>query len=169
MALIDNLDWLTLCPEKFRQRCKTYLEMPKASDINWSSRQNRVEAEVWGKFAEAITARYLLLKGLPIREWNWKPGRGKGEIDLISQKGERILFIEVKARNGKSSDPWESITPAKIKDLCHGADMYLKMLNERFDYQFDIALLTGKYDNYDFEYIEDAFLCPLKTVKNTKY
>lgn len=122
-------------------------------------------AAAWGTYAEVITARHLIMQGLPIRERNWKPGQGKGEIDLITQRGNRIIFVEVKARSGTHTDPWEALTPRKIADLCHGADIYLKMQREPYDYQFDVALLTGKYDDYVFEYIEDAFMCPLKVRK----
>lgn len=163
MASAKNLQWLTLSGEEFRQLCKTYLKKEDRTDSqNFHDRNLRKEAESWGRYAEAITAKYLITLGLPIREWDWKPGKGKGEIDLITQKGNRIIFIEVKARNGKNEDPWDAITPMKIRDLCIGADKYLKLQDENFDYQFDLAFLKGNFDDYEFEYIEDAFLCPLK-------
>lgn len=121
-------------------------------------------AEAWGKYAEAVTARYLLRQGLPIRAMNWKASpKSKGEIDIITQRGNRIVFVEVKARCGKHDDPISAIDEKKIKLLCRGADKYLKMQNEDYDYQFDVALLRGSYLDYDFEYIEDAFMAPLST------
>lgn len=122
-------------------------------------------AYAWGKYAEAITARHILLQGLPLREWGWRPSKGVGEIDLITQRGSRIIFVEVKARNGKNSDPWDAITPAKIRELCRGANIYLRSQQERLEYQFDVALITGSYDDFELEYIEDAFMCPLTTTR----
>ncbi|MBD5370440.1 MAG: YraN family protein [Bacteroides sp.] len=123
--------------------------------------ENKRIAAAWGKYAEAMAAQYLLKQGLPLREWDWSPGpNSKGEIDLISQKGDTIIFVEVKARCGKHDDPWEAIDTKKIRRLCRGANIYLQRQNEFFKYQFDVALLTGSYDDFVFEYIEDAFLCP---------
>ncbi len=191
----SDYELLALCPEQFRDRLKRILSTPPdlpagnknfnyddpagmtetfesmgathADNVRKQKRAKHIEAKEWGDYAEAITARYLLLKGLPIREWEWRPGTSgnsrHGEIDLISQRGNRIIFIEVKARSGKHSDPWSAITPQKIRELCHGADIYLKRLKGKFEYQFDVALITGTYDDYTFEYIEDAFMCPLTT------
>ncbi|MDE6558906.1 MAG: YraN family protein [Muribaculaceae bacterium] len=126
-------------------------------------------AQAWGRYAEAMTCKYLVEKGYPIREMNWRPssnkkGPGKGEIDIITQKGNRMIFVEVKARCGRHSDPWESITSQKINRLCRGADLYLKLQPYIYEYQFDIALYSGNYIEYDFEYIEDAFMAPLRTI-----
>ena len=186
----NYLDWIPMCPAQFRQRFKEILEhppgtpegaayfkygnlVPEPEDRMDEStpeevRKKRVEqrrkfAKAWGKYAEAITARHLVLQGLPLREWDWRPGKGKGEIDLITQRGNRIIFIEVKARDGKHTDPWKTITPSKIRDLCRGANIYLKQQRERYGYQFDVALLTGTYDDFTFEYITDAFMCPLSS------
>lgn len=168
MTADKNLDWLTLCPEQFREKLASRLrhhpEIPKSTVFE----QDKQEAQTWGKYAEALTARYLVTKGMPLREMNWKPQKGRGEIDIITQRGNRIIFVEVKARSGERSDPWESITQSKINDLCHGADIYLKMQRERYEYQFDVALYWGSYDNFEFEYLEDAFLCPLKTPSHKK-
>lgn len=127
-------------------------------------------ANAWGRYAEALTCRHLIENGYPIREIDWRPtnnkkGPGKGEIDIITQKDNRIIFIEVKARCGRHSNPWEAMTPQKISRLCKGADIYLKLQRHTFEYQFDLALYTGSHLEYDFEYIEDAFLAPLRTVR----
>lgn len=154
-------DWFAHCPERFKENFSQLRKSAKSDNCGKRNANSHQEAEILGKFAEAITARYLLQQGYPIREWGWQPSKGKGQIDLITQKGNRIVFVEVKARNGKSGDPWDAINKSKIKDLCKGADIYLKMQTETFDYQFDIALLTGDFNDYKLEYIEDAFMCPL--------
>lgn len=140
-----------------------------AEDIGQDEQKARSKyAQAWGRYAEALTARRILEAGLPLREWNWSPGskegkggHGRGEIDLITQKGNRMIFIEVKARCGKYQDPLEAIDEKKRMRICRGADIYLKMQRESFEWQFDVALLTGTYLDYKFEYIEDAFFPPL--------
>ncbi|MDE6273032.1 MAG: YraN family protein [Muribaculaceae bacterium] len=124
-------------------------------------------SQAWGAYAESIVCCWLLERGYPIREKDWRPGGHskpkKGEIDIITQKGDRIIFVEVKARYGKSNDPWDAINTQKIRRLCKGADTYLKMQRETFEYQFDIALVTGDPLDLDIEYIPDAFLAPLRS------
>ncbi len=124
-------------------------------------------AQAWGSYAESIVCCWLLERGYPIREKDWRPSGErktcKGEIDIITQKDNRIIFVEVKARYGKDYDPWEAIDAKKIRRLCKGADTYLKMQRETFEYQFDVALVTGDPLDLDIEYIPDAFIAPLRT------
>lgn len=123
-------------------------------------------AQAWGVYAESMVCCWLLERGFPIREKDWRPKGGakplQGEIDIITQRGNRIIFVEVKARCGKYSDPWDAIDAKKRARLCRGADMYLKMQKEVFEYQFDVALITGNYLDMELEYIEDAFMAPLR-------
>lgn len=125
-------------------------------------------AQAWGVYAESMVCCWLLEHGYPIREKDWRPeGRGKakqGEIDIITQKGNRMIFVEVKARCGYEADPLEAIDRKKRNRLCRGADIYLKMQKESYEYQFDVALITGHYLDFNLEYIEDAFLAPLRTI-----
>lgn len=187
----EKQSWVTFCPPEILGKLQKMLDYPPGTpgydkvydlvlppeypdsiyyddDLTSSNDENKFTefrryAAAWGKYAEALTARYLLSQGLPIREWNWKPGNGhsKGEIDLITQKGNRIIFVEVKARCGHNSDPWDAIDDRKRRNICRGANIYLKMQKEDYDYQFDVALLTGNCADYKFEYIEDAFMAPL--------
>lgn len=184
-------DWLAMAPEDFKDEIMHRLDNPPGipgeksvhGDEGWydmladrgsveidthgtasrnDSKRKKQSANSWGKYAEAVTARKLLIEGYVLREHNWRPGPGaRGEIDLICQKGNRIVFVEVKARMGNVCSAWEAITPQKISDLCHGADAYLKRQKEMFEYQFDVALLTGSPADFTLEYISDAFLCPL--------
>lgn len=59
--------------------------------------------EMAGYQAEKTVAQYFEQQGYKILEHNFWI-QHFGEIDLIAQKGNRIAFIEVKARNGASFD-----------------------------------------------------------------
>lgn len=118
----------------------------------------------WGKIAEKIAADFLVAKGMPVRERNWSPSGGHKEIDIISQKGNRIVFVEVKARSGRDSMPIDAMTKNKINNIYRCAESYLKTLPEDYwEYQFDIIAVTGDPSSYTVEHIEDAFLGPLRT------
>lgn len=151
----DPNEWVEMCPENILSDIAKRLNYPPDEKI-----EPRLLSEVWGKYAEALTARHLLKKGFTIREWEWKPPKGKGEIDIIAQKGNRISFVEVRARCGKDMDPWDTIDEKKIRALSKGANLYLNMQIPDYEYQFDVALLRGTHDDFEFEYIEDAFLAP---------
>lgn len=120
------------------------------------------EAREWGKEAEQIVAEWLIAKGYTVRERNWRPATSKSEIDIIAQKGDLIAFVEVKARTDRNADPMDAVTPDKIKKTVRGANSYLWMQDFEYAYRFDVATVSGTPDEYVLDYIEDAFLPPLK-------
>lgn len=120
----------------------------------------RKKAAEWGKLGEKITAEYLSRQGHPVTEQNWRCG-GRLEVDIISQQGEEMVFIEVKTRNGKFNSAEDAIDEKKIKQLVKAANAYLNQQDKDFVARFDVALIEGEPDNYDFTYIENAFIPPL--------
>lgn len=125
-------------------------------------KSKRERAAEWGRLGEEITKEYLTKKGYPITEQNWRCGN-RLEVDLISQQGEEMVFIEVKTRNGKYDSAEDAINEKKIKQLVKAANAYLKQIERPFDARFDVALIEGEPDNYEFTYIENAFIPPLNT------
>lgn len=125
--------------------------------------KERNEAYEWGKAAENIVAEWMIAKGYTIRERNWRPTTSKSEIDIIAQKEDTLVFTEVKARSDKSIDPADAVTPDKIRKLVRGANSYLNMQDFDFYFRFDVATVSGTPDSYEIDYLEDAFLPPLRT------
>lgn len=123
----------------------------------------KAKALKWGKQAENIVCEYLISKGYTVRERNWRPATSKSEIDLIAQLDDTLIFVEVKARSDKDLDPAEAMTPEKIKNVVRGANSYLRNQDYDFYYRFDVAAVSGNADNYKLDYIEDAFLPPLRS------
>ncbi|MDE6561900.1 MAG: YraN family protein [Muribaculaceae bacterium] len=125
--------------------------------------RKKTEAREWGKQAENIVCEYLISKGYTVRERNWRPSTSKSEIDLIAQKDDTLIFVEVKARSDKELDPAEAMTSEKIKNVVRGANSYLRNQDFDFYYRFDVAAVSGNAEDYSLDYIEDAFLPPLRS------
>ena len=122
---------------------------------------DRNKALEWGRQAENLVAEWLITHGYTVRERNWRPATSKSEIDIIAQKDDTMIFVEVKARTDMDVDPVTALTPEKIKNVVRGANAYLRKQEFDFFYRFDVASVNGNPDNYVLDYMEDAFLPPL--------
>lgn len=102
-----------------------------------------------GRQGEAIAERHLQQHGITIVAKNVRIGGG--EIDLIAQDGDTLLFIEVRLRrHGANVSAAESITPAKRQKWHRAATAYLQRHYRANppDCRFD-ALCISRRDNGD--------------------
>lgn len=77
-----------------------------------------------GRVAENIAVEYLRRKHFAIVERNF--GSKFGEIDIIAQDGDTVVFVEVKAKIGSDFGlPEEMITSGKLRRIRNMATMYL--------------------------------------------
>ncbi len=77
-----------------------------------------------GQRGEHYAAQYLSDRGYAICARNWRCA--VGEIDLVTEKDGRLIFVEVRTRRGdRLGTPEESITPAKRARLIAAAQTYL--------------------------------------------
>lgn len=111
-----------------------------------------------GDLGEKIAEKYLISIGAKILAHNYTV-RG-GEIDLIAQLDDTILFVEVKLRRSdRFGSAYESITLAKQKRLSFAAKTYLQKNNllDRCFARFDAILILpdGTVDHIKraFDYI----------------
>jgi putative endonuclease len=66
-----------------------------------------------GRYGEDRAAGYLQDRGYEIIDRNWRCSAG--EIDLVANEKGRIVFVEVKTRNGSGyGHPFEAITAKKV-------------------------------------------------------
>ena len=80
-----------------------------------------------GAHGENLAARYLSERGYTIVEANWRCRRG--EIDLVAQDHETLVFVEVRTRSSaRLGGPEESVTRAKQRRLAELAETYLLFL-----------------------------------------
>ena len=82
-----------------------------------------------GAFGERLAAAHLEAKGYRIRDRNYRCR--EGEIDIVAQDGETLVFVEVRTRRGNAlGGPAESITAAKEARLVAAATAYVQALAE---------------------------------------
>ena len=122
-------------------------------------RDKKLRDQEFGRFAEQKATEYYISKGYAIRERNWRTR--KSEIDIIAQLDNVVVFVEVKARSGKNTDPLDAVNLEKMKRMTRGADCYLKTLQGYYEYRFDIFTLTGDFERFEVNVYEDAFVSPL--------
>jgi len=80
-----------------------------------------------GAFGERLATAHLEAKGYRIRARNYRCR--EGEIDIVAQDGETLVFVEVRTRRGDAlGGPAESITAAKEAHLVTAATAYVQAL-----------------------------------------
>ncbi|MFO7167255.1 MAG: YraN family protein [Chloroflexota bacterium] len=80
-----------------------------------------------GEFGEAVAAAYLARNGHRIVARRWRCSYG--EIDLVTQDGPELVFVEVRARRAAAPGAAEeSIGPHKRSRLARLAYSYLEAM-----------------------------------------
>ena len=94
-----------------------------------------------GQRGEQVAAQYLTEHGYTIRARNWRCRAG--ELDLVTEKDEVLIFVEVRTRRGdRLGTPEESITPAKRVKLIVAAQTYLDEHNQtELDWRIDVIAI----------------------------
>jgi putative endonuclease len=78
-----------------------------------------------GAFGERLAVTHLEAKGYRIRHRNFRCP--EGEIDIVAEDGDCLVFVEVRTRRGDAlGTPAESITEAKERRLVAVARAYLQ-------------------------------------------
>lgn len=98
----------------------------------------RRDVGVWG---EAIAAKHLTQLGYALRERNWRYGHG--ELDIIAQRGDTIVFVEVRTRRSDAyGRPQETISARKRSKLIATAQAYLDAHGlEDVQWQIDVIAI----------------------------
>ncbi|TAK91588.1 MAG: YraN family protein [Burkholderiaceae bacterium] len=112
-------------------------------------------AQQVGQRGEDAALAYLEARGLRCVTRNYRC-KG-GEIDLIMQHRDSLVFVEVRARSrsdfGSAAD---SITAAKRKRVQHAAQHYLLRTQDMPACRFDVVTIdTGRVD-----WVQNAFDMP---------
>jgi len=111
-----------------------------------------------GRHGERLAEAALRRAGLRIVERRFRSRHG--EIDLVAELGELLVFVEVKTRRGTGYGmPAEAVTAAKRRHMVRAAEAYLqrRRCHDRAC-RFDVVEVhLGPDDAARIEHIEDAF------------
>ncbi|WP_294271854.1 YraN family protein [uncultured Chryseobacterium sp.] len=111
----------------------------------------------FGKKAEDMAVEHLLRSGYKILSRNFR--FQKAEIDIIAEKEDLIIIVEVKARSTDAFMlPQEAVKKSKIRLIVAAADHYLEEYNRNEEVRFDIiTVLPDEERNLVIEHIIHAF------------
>ena len=108
---------------------------------------------ITGKNYEEIAQEYLKKQGIKILEKNYR--NYQGEIDLIGEDSECIIFIEVKYRTDNTyGEPWEAVSKGKQKKICKVARQFCYTRNMKKQIRYDVVCICGD----EIFWFQDAFL-----------
>jgi putative endonuclease len=110
-----------------------------------------------GRQGEELAAEFLSNKHYKILERNYRWARG--EIDIVAEKADTLIFVEVKTSRGASFGPPETWVDArKQQQIGRVAERYLQEKEiDGVDCRFDVVAVTFRGKTWDIKHIENAF------------
>ena len=105
-----------------------------------------------GATGENLAKVFLESKGYRCLHQNWSLGRG--DIDLIMELDEALVFVEVKTRSALV--PMEDMGPSKrqITHLLELAERYLEKFPPKGEVRFDLVFVSSRFGRADIIHIE---------------
>lgn len=109
-----------------------------------------------GNQGESLAAAFLEEKGYRIVHRNYRYKHA--EIDLIAEKDDWLIFVEVKTRSSLSFGyPEEFVDEKKINKILEGADQYVYEKNWNGNVRYDIVSVKLRDGVPAIDHFEDAF------------
>lgn len=110
-----------------------------------------------GVKGEVEVEQYLMKNGFSIVAKNFSCRLG--EIDIIAQKNEYLVFVEVKTRKNDYFSIASVVVPSKQRKIISAAKFFLLKNPNFYDKvcRFDVAAVLDKNYEISIQYIEDAF------------
>ncbi len=113
-----------------------------------------------GRAGEDAAVQLLKELGFQILERNWRCQ--SGEVDVICQDRDTVVFVEVRTRGVCArTSPAQSVNRSKITKLTRAASYYLSRRDwwER-PCRFDVVAVIHTPQGHRLEHIPDAFSFP---------
>ena len=114
----------------------------------------------FGTEGEKAAVRFLKKKGYRIIEKNYH--NKSGEIDIVAEQDQVLVFVEVKSRaDAEYGEPLEAVTPhkqRKIGQVAKGFMIQHRIVNR--DCRFDVVGIKGdpgEPKTWEIELVQDAF------------
>ena len=109
-----------------------------------------------GKLGEKMAAEHLRKNGYIIHKQNYV--FGKAEVDIVAEKNNCLVFVEVKTRESSYLvDPEFMVPMKKQKQVIKAADAYVKELDLDLESRFDIITVIINKEYTKVDHLEDAF------------
>jgi len=132
----DNNGWM----ENVLKECKKLLQNSNRKQEHNDDKAEHLQSGIWG---EELAAAYLREKGYVILERNWHSGHR--DIDIIAQRNDCTVFVEVKTRSNREyREPEEAINYEKQKNLLRSINHYLNYRHLKAPWRFDVITIIGK-------------------------
>ena len=114
-----------------------------------------------GNIGEDAVVYYLVEHGCHIVKRNYTV-KG-GEIDIIAETDDELLFVEVKLRRGENERPAEAVGEKKLARMTYAAECYIRahdydatMLQKKA--RFDVAEVYAKGETVtEIRYLKNIF------------
>jgi putative endonuclease len=114
--------------------------------------EERRRAERWGRVAEALAAVMMLLKGYRVLSRRLKTR--VGEIDIVAVRGDRLAFVEVKARRS-AIEASIALAEQNGDRIAAAADAFLKRQPRYRDHRVALDAVLVSLDRWP-EHLPDA-------------
>ena len=116
-----------------------------------------INRQAEGRRGEDAAVDYLAKKGYRIVERNFRFGRG--EIDIVAEDGDTLVFVEVKARRTDTyGAPEDAVSMHKRRQLRRVAEGYLfKHGIEDKACRFDVVSVRRRGEETEIGHLVDAF------------
>lgn len=109
-----------------------------------------------GKKGEILACEFLREAGLILVEKNFR--LRFGEVDLIMQEGETLVFVEVKYRSSQAfGGSLAAVTRKKQQKIKLVAKVYIQRFAEPPTVRFDVVGISPQGSGFRFEWVKGAF------------
>jgi putative endonuclease len=109
-----------------------------------------------GVFGELMAQKQLKENGYHIKQTNFR--YLKYEIDIVAEKGEELIIVEVKTRQtAEIGEPWMAVTKKKQRQIIQCANFYMQSRGIQSNVRFDIMSIVHNNYRTKIEHIIDAF------------
>lgn len=113
-------------------------------------------SQQYGKLAEDKALEFLQQKNLTLLERNYRTQQG--EIDLVMQDQDTLVFVEVRARsNSDFLAAVETIDTGKRRHIIKASEHYLQAHRINSACRLDVITFSGSLEKSKIDWIKNAF------------
>ena len=114
------------------------------------------QSQLLGQYGESQALKLLQQKGLKLLEKNYRSRFG--EIDLIMEDVEHVVFVEVRLRSSNDfGGAVASVDRRKQSKLIKCAQQYIATKPSRLGFRFDVIAISPSTSQHEIQWIANAF------------